>query len=110
MTQAKRKQPARNTRRKAGQVPLLDATAKILLERGATHGDFTDNADTAQQLKFVARSSVGWSKLTNVQREAIEAQLCKIARIVTGNPDEPDHWRDIQGYARLAENRLPKPI
>jgi hypothetical protein len=30
----------------------------------------------------------------------------KIGRIVTGNPDVPDHWLDIEGYARLVRDRL----
>jgi hypothetical protein len=30
----------------------------------------------------------------------------KIGRIIAGNPEEPDHWRDIAGYAQLVANRL----
>ena len=90
--------------------PALDATAAILAQRGATHGDFTDNADTAQMMKAIARASCGWKSLTNVQREAIDMNISKLARILTGNPNEPDHWRDIQGYARLAEDRCDTSV
>jgi hypothetical protein len=30
----------------------------------------------------------------------------KMSRILCGNPNEPDHWRDIAGYATLIENIL----
>lgn len=32
----------------------------------------------------------------------------KISRIVNGDPDYADNWHDIQGYARLVEERLQK--
>lgn len=28
--------------------------------------------------------------------------LHKCGRILSGDPNEPDHWRDIEGYARIA--------
>jgi hypothetical protein len=59
-----------------------------------------------QGLKKTARFEPGWLNLTDVQREALEMILHKIGRIVTGNPNEPDHWLDIEGYARLARERL----
>jgi hypothetical protein len=30
----------------------------------------------------------------------------KVARILNGDPDYADSWRDIIGYARLVEKRL----
>jgi hypothetical protein len=77
-----------------------------LNERQHTHGDFTDNARVMQELKFTLRSEPGWLGLTSVQREALEMICHKIGRIVTGNSDEPDHWLDIEGYARLVRERL----
>jgi hypothetical protein len=32
----------------------------------------------------------------------------KMARIVTGDPDNIDHWLDIEGYARLVRNILER--
>ena len=79
---------------------------QILSERHHTHGDFTDNARTAQQLKAVARAGVKWSEMTDVEREAIEMILHKIARAVNGNPHFQDHYDDMVGYAQLVSNRL----
>ena len=35
--------------------------------------------------------------------------LSKISRLVTGDPAHKDSWHDIQGYAKLAEDRLDSP-
>ncbi len=32
----------------------------------------------------------------------------KISRIVTGDPEHPDNWHDIAGYATLAERECRK--
>lgn len=39
-------------------------------------------------------------------REAIHMMQHKIARIISGDPFEPDHWLDIEGYARLVSREL----
>lgn len=77
-----------------------------LNERQHTHGEFTDNARVMQGLKLNLRCEPGWIDLTPVQREALEMICHKMGRIMTGNPNEPDHWLDIEGYARLVRERL----
>ena len=77
-----------------------------LEQRGKVHGDFTDNAELSQTLKDNLRMQPSWKKLTRVQREALEVICAKIARIMVGNPNEPDHWHDIAGYSTLAERRI----
>lgn len=71
-------------------------------ERGATHGDFREQFDIAQRLKV----ALGPRKLHPIQREALDMIMTKVSRIVTGNPDEPDHWEDIAGYAMLPAKLL----
>jgi hypothetical protein len=78
----------------------------ILDERKQIHGDFTDDAGTAQALKDVMRAAMNWNDLTPVQREALEHIATKIGRILSGDPGHRDHWEDIQGYARLVGERL----
>jgi hypothetical protein len=78
-----------------------------LNERGKTHGDFSLQASFAQALKNLLRSyDSEWEKLSRPQREALETICMKVSRIMHGNPNEPDHWRDIAGYATLVENIL----
>jgi hypothetical protein len=98
----------------AGAPTRTNKLQDTLNERQKTHGDFSDNAVVMQQLKNILRQSVNWpwphgrpaSELTPVQCEALDMICHKIGRIITGNPNEPDHWLDIEGYARLARERL----
>ena len=90
----------------------LNAT---LAERGARYGDFTDHARIAQQLQDVMHRSgavgldmaanKGWHALSPVQKQALTVIADKIARILSGDPNYTDNWHDIQGYAKLAEER-----
>lgn len=87
-----------------------------LAERGARYGDFSDHARIAQQLQDVMRQSGangdtmavgrGWYALSDVQKQALTVIADKIARILSGDPDYGDNWHDIQGYAKLVEDRL----
>jgi len=78
-----------------------------LNERGTVHGDFTDNARISQSIKSILRAEPSYAHLTPVMREALDMIAHKMARILAGNPNHPDHVHDIQGYARLVEERLP---
>ena len=82
---------------------------KILAERAKTHGDFMTVADFAQQFKDTMRDAPNWATddtMNQDQYEALEMIASKLARILCGNQNEPDHWRDIAGYAMLVANRL----
>lgn len=83
----------------------------ILVQRGSTHGDAEFQFDLSQRLKKTA--SEGFPRvahLTLMQKEALEMILMKISRVCVGNPNEPDHWRDIAGYATLIANHLEKQL
>ena len=77
----------------------------VLEERGKTHGDFSFVATVAQELKHTLRLA-GYASLEPWQTEALDMIASKLARILAGNPNEPDHWLDIEGYARLARERI----
>jgi len=88
-----------------------------LAERGNRYGDFTDHARIAQQLQDVMHNSgsvasstlmsanKGWYGLDPVKKQALTVIADKIARILSGDPEYKDNWHDIQGYAKLAEDR-----
>lgn len=80
---------------------------KTLSERGARYGDFTDHAVICQSIKRVMMNTPGWERLNDVQRQALDVIADKQARILSGDPDYADNWHDIQGYAKLVEDRLP---
>ena len=76
----------------------------VLQERASTHGDFSEVAYFAQSLRQIFRERGG--VLSNSHAESLDMIASKLARILAGNPNEPDHWLDIEGYARLARERI----
>jgi len=80
---------------------------KLLKERAATHGNYSDTAKTSQKLKELFRYHAFANKFTPEQVESLDMIAAKLARILHGDPHEPDHWRDIAGYALLA---IKEPI
>jgi hypothetical protein len=77
-----------------------------LAERGARYGSFMEHARVAQGLKNVLLWGPTYEQTTPDQREALEMICHKIGRIVCGDPNYDDSWRDIAGYAMLVCNRL----
>ena len=74
-----------------------------LIERGK-YGEYGYMATTAQRIK---EAMGGRAHLSAVQRESLDMIATKIARLVCGDPNDRDSWHDIQGYAKLAEDRCP---
>ncbi len=92
----------------------LDAT---LSQRGSTHGDFVENARICHTMRGLFRGCHSWDYMPNVQKLVLDEIALKIARIlslVDGVKDDlqpsnnPEHWRDIQGYAKLGEQACTK--
>lgn len=75
----------------------------ILEERGKTHGDYSLQAELSQEIKKTCELRV---EVPPYVQESLDMIAHKMARIAAGNPLEPDHWRDIAGYATLAADRL----
>lgn len=82
--------------------------ASVLQERSATHGDFEHYAVISQRLKHALSAGANWEAMDVVQREALEAVAGKLARIVTGDSNFLDHYRDIIGYTQLAMDYTAK--
>ena len=73
--------------------------------REKTHGDFEKVSMVAQEIKGIVSENATHT-VSVEKREAIDMIATKIARIVCGNPNDPDHWLDIEGYARLVRERI----
>jgi hypothetical protein len=98
-------------------MPDLD---DVLLARGRTHGWFPDHAAITQTIKAVLYSPDQFAHggvsdrtmmrpdLDVVLREALDMIAHKLGRIIAGDPNEPDHWVDIAGYAQLAADHLER--
>lgn len=83
--------------------PAVDQT---LQERGERYGNFETHAQIAQGLKQLMWVTDKWVIMQDDQKQALEVIADKIARILNGDPDYIDNWHDIQGYAKLVEDRL----
>lgn len=89
------------------QSHLLETT---LQQRGSTHGDFSENAVIAQDLRTRIRAARNWDKLRPAQQLALDEIALKMARILSDGSDPAfaEHWHDIQGYATLGEQACSK--
>lgn len=79
---------------------------KTLAERGKRYGTFTGHSANSQDIKRIMRKTSGWSAMQDDQREALDMIAHKIGRILNGDPNYADSWHDLEGYARLVEQRL----
>lgn len=95
---------------------MSDGNARELIDtRQQTHGEWAITARVAQKLKacledeIISTPRLQHLALSFEQREALDMILAKIARIVSGDPNHPDHWADISGYSLLALQALGRP-
>jgi hypothetical protein len=75
----------------------------LITERKTTHGPYGLTATVAQEIKDIYRT-YGYSSLTSCQRESLDLIATKIARILVGDSKTRDHWDDIAGYAKIAND------
>lgn len=77
-----------------------------LEERGSRYGRFADHALIAQGIQDVMRAAPKWNDLDPDMKQALSVIADKIGRILNGDPFYGDNWHDIQGYAKLIEDRI----
>lgn len=78
----------------------------LIAERGSRYGKFADGAEIIRDLKHVMHEVDGWNNLTASQKEALDMIQHKIGRILNGDPNYDDNWKDIAGYATLIVEEL----
>lgn len=88
---------------------MKEVIEELIEERGSTHGDWYQQSAKAQGIKKELQTSVNWNNLSNSHKDALEMIAVKLSRILTGDPDEADHWDDIAGYARLGKCGHSRP-
>jgi len=83
-------------------------TDEILAERGKTYGNYLAQATICGNLRSVLVTAFRRRKieLAPDQFDAMSMICVKLSRIVNGDPDYADNWRDIAGYATLVADRL----
>ena len=84
------------------QQPKSAPRDPLLVTRQSTHGDFAQNARISQRLKDIMVSEKDFNLLADVHREALDMIALKLSRILSGQANYADHWRDLSGYSLLA--------
>lgn len=87
-------------------VVISDSTEALITERGNRYGKFKDGAEIMRDLKHVMHEVDGWNNLSPSQKEALDMIQHKIGRILNGDPNYDDNWKDVAGYATLIVNEL----
>ena len=83
-------------------------TDDILQDRGKRYGNYMDQTTISGELRRVMDfwANERKAKLAYDQADALVMIAVKISRIINGDPDYSDNWRDIAGYATLVADRL----
>ena len=86
-----------------GAGPGPDATVReVLGRRELTHGFYGRTSSVAAAIRNALGVGLGYHTMSPGKRIAVDEIALKLARIVCGDPNYPDHWIDIAGYAEKA--------
>lgn len=78
----------------------------ILDERGSRYGNYLEQATIAEGLWVICADALAKKEVAADQANALHMICTKMARIVNGDPNYVDSWRDVAGYATLVADRL----
>lgn len=81
---------------------------RMLAERGSRYGDYASMAEVIQSIKQLFRAQLVWGTLSAAQQETFEMFAVKMGRLLNGDPDDIDSWKDIAGYATVMMQTLEK--
>ena len=83
-----------------------ESVSETLMHREQSYGDYATCSGIAQNIKRAMSNTLGWNSLSDTQRSSLEMIAFKISRILNGDPNHADSWRDIAGYAQLVVKDL----
>lgn len=84
------------------RLDICNAVGRLITEdRNRTHGQPSHQFSVAQMLKRSVALGARSKDLQPTEQEAVDMICTKLARLACGSSD-PDHWRDIIGYAAIA--------
>jgi hypothetical protein len=86
-----------------------DTIPDLLCGRETTHGSYYDNAYCTERAMSVFRKMPQWADLSPTTTLAVFMIVHKLSRAVCGQELFDDHWKDIQGYAKLVELTCEHP-
>jgi len=93
---------------------VIDELQKDLQERGSDYGPFHVNSVVFSALNSemmtALQHNTSFSRLSHNKRTLIEHGIAmistKLARLVTGDPEHHDSWKDIAGYVNIIDRDL----
>lgn len=85
---------------------LKTTIEETLEERGSRYGSFASHAEFAEMINAVYEHSDNWKIMKPDAKESLRIIANKIGRILNGDPEYDDNWRDIAGYATLVLKRI----
>jgi hypothetical protein len=88
----------------------MDEISATLAERGNRYGSFEIHAEYAERINNVYEQSPNWRTMNSDCKESLRIIANKIGRILNGDPEYDDNWRDIAGYAKLILDRINKNV
>jgi len=83
-----------------------DEVAAVIAARERPYGDYAEQCEIVDDMMHALLDSSNWRGMQPDQRESLHMIVVKISRIINGDADYKDSWRDIAGYAMLVANRL----
>lgn len=84
----------------------MASTKETLEERGKRYGNYLEQTKISKRIKDVMLDNDNFWAMEVDQQDSLEMIAVKISRIINGDPDYSDNWRDIAGYATLVAERL----
>jgi hypothetical protein len=87
-------------------VIIMNNIQDTLKQRQGSHGDFTDNSQVTEDIMDVIRRCPRYNVCPAYIKTATYMIVHKLARAFCGDPFFDDHWKDIQGYAKITEDRV----
>jgi len=66
-------------------------------------GRFGDVAEVAQGMKAIIRDSENWKKISNEEREALDAVVLQIAHICCAKGKLKPFWGEITTYSQMID-------
>jgi len=80
---------------------------QLLLDRACRYGSFADVAKRSHAILIsIINHAPQTSHLKPHHTEAFQMIATKLARLVNGQINDLDSWRDIAGYAMLVHNQI----
>ncbi len=109
-------QQAKEAARHTAMLKSVPARHPLAAEREPKNGNFANRAKLRMQLERVMRnhddgiSGAPFDLLSPAKQVALSMYAEKISRILNGDSNDVDHWRDITGYSELVIETLPTPV